>query len=492
MKEFTNENEKALYRGKVKRAKLGTYTVVLSLVVLVVLVAVNLLLSLLPGKFTVWDTSGKDMYTISDSAARAAKKINEDVTVYYLKESGADANVQLETFLERYASLNSHIRLKTVDPVAQPGFAQNYTDKTLYNYSLVVESAKRYRVINFTDMYYYEGGVSLDNADLDSYKEAYLQYYGKEPDLLFDGEALLCSALDFVTTDVLPKLYLLSGHGETALPATLQSALKQNNLEIVENYSLLSATNVAEDCRMLVIFAPTADLNDDETAMLLSYLKTGGKLMLITLPGVEKLPNLLSVAAAYGMQARDGLVIEGDSNAYYPGYPHYLLPTVETNDLTAGMGSTRVLFPMAHGILPAPAQGVTVTPLFSTTDSSYTVKTTATSTAKDEDSVSGPFYVGAVGSAADGGSVCWFSSAYAMTDQFNSVTGGNYAYFLELTDKLCERTSILSSLDAISLADDTLVVSAAAALGWGGVLVIAIPLGFLIAGLVIWLKRRKV
>ena len=490
------ENENAVTTAaKAGRTAFGTRAVILTLIVLAALIAVNLLVSLLPANVKNIDLTSSGTYTISDAAARAAKKIDEDVTVYYIRESSSEKNLQLETFLERYAALNSHIKLVHIDPATQPGFTAGYTDETLYNGSIIVESAKRYRVINYTDLYYYSFGgqtVKLDDENLAYYQQIYAQYYSSDMPLCFDGQNKLSSALDFVTTDTLPNVYLLTGHGESALSATLTEELTQNNLNVISSLSLLTATSVPADCDMLVIFAPTSDINTDEAAMLLSYLNGGGKILLATLPGVSKLPNLLSVTSAWGMEAKDGIVIETNSNQYYPNYPHYLLPTTETNDATAGLGSLRVMIPMAHGILQGAAQGKTYQPLFSTSDDSYTVETTSTTTEKTETSVAGPLNVAALSTdETNGGQLCWFSSAYTFTDQFNSVTGSNYTVFLSLTDDLCQRDSILSAADPISLNEDSLVVSASAALIWTAVLVILLPLGVLVAGLVIWFRRRR-
>ena len=44
----------------------------------------------------------------------------------------------------------------------------------------------------------------------------------------FDGEGAITSAIDYVVTEDLPRLYLLEGHGEEELPATFREQLEKD------------------------------------------------------------------------------------------------------------------------------------------------------------------------------------------------------------------------------------------------------------------------
>lgn len=64
-------------------------------------------------------------------------------------------------------------------------------------------------------------------------------------------------------------------------------------------------------------------------------------------------PNLDALLAEYGMTRQEGLVIENDSNYYAYGYPQtYLLPSLSSNDITAGVTDGMYVFtPVAQGIV---------------------------------------------------------------------------------------------------------------------------------------------
>lgn len=78
----------------------------------------------------------------------------------------------------------------------------NYADEDVPNNSLIVESGDRFRYVGFNDI-----------------RETKPDYYSYTCSVTgFDGEGSLTSAIDYVVTEGLPKLYLLDGHSEpTAL-----------------------------------------------------------------------------------------------------------------------------------------------------------------------------------------------------------------------------------------------------------------------------------
>ena len=89
----------------------------------------------------------------------------------------------------------------------------------------------------------------------------------------FDGEGQITSAIDYVTTETLPQVYLLSGHGEAALSDAFYGQLERANYETVSDFSLLNVDAVPEDCSALIINAPTSDISDEELSLLRSCIR---------------------------------------------------------------------------------------------------------------------------------------------------------------------------------------------------------------------------
>ena len=120
----------------------------------------------------------------------------------------------LGTLLDRYAARSDYVTLETIDPDVSPNFLQEYVSGTVYNNSLIVESGDRNTYVSYEDIY-----ESSYSSDYSSY------------DVSFAGESSLTSAIDYVLSDTLPKLYTLTGHGEDDLSTSFQSAVEQQNIE---------------------------------------------------------------------------------------------------------------------------------------------------------------------------------------------------------------------------------------------------------------------
>jgi hypothetical protein len=87
----------------------------------------------------------------------------------------------------------------------------------------------------------------------------------------------------------------------------------------------------------------------------------------------------------------------------------------------------------------------------------------------------------------------WFSSAEMLTESVSSsVSYSNYYYFLYSMLWMSEtyKTS-LPTINAVSLAEPTLLVTEGAAKLWSVMFIAGIPLMILVPGVVYWVKRRR-
>ena len=256
LRQLAAENKQAL---STRTAKVGGYSVVLALIVLAILVAVNVLFSVLPSKFTQFDISAAQLYSLTSDTKVVATNLGKDVTIYWITQAGQESTV-LDKLLDRYQDLSDHITVVKKDPDIYPTFAQQYTDETVVNNSLVVKCGDKSRYISYDDIY---------QVDTSSY------YTTGSVSQSFDGEGQITSAIDYVVSDELPKIYLLSGHGEAALSDTFSNELTRSNYETVEDFSLLNVDEIPKDCDTLLIndyndiVATTADpLRPDEALKL--------------------------------------------------------------------------------------------------------------------------------------------------------------------------------------------------------------------------------
>ena len=472
---------KGSFRTRTFRA--GGYSLAAAAVVIAIAVADNLVVGALPADWTKTDLTSTGLYSLSSQTQQMVSALEDEVTVYWIVQSDTEDNT-IGELLERYQDLSKNLKVERKDPVVYPNFAQQYTTSTLYNNSLIVTCGDRSRYISYYDIYV---------TDYSSY------YTTGTASTQFDGESQLTSAIDYVTNEDLPVVYTLTGHGESQLPSTLSDGAAEENV-LLSELSLLTQESVPEDADALIIYAPQSDISADEKDMLLTYLQSGGKLLLVTDYTETAMPNLAEVMAYYGTSLADGIVMEGDSSHHMRGSSYYLLPDIGSHDITSPLadGGYYVLMPVAQGISVSNElrEGLTVTQLLTTTSASY-AKADAynlTTYDKEEGDLEGPFALGvAISEEVEGGTtgIVWLTTSYMFNDDVDMlVSGANTDLFLNALDWMCQRESSIS-IRAKDLSTEYLTVPSSDVSTWSLILVVTLPLAFILAGAYITVTRRK-
>ena len=476
----------------------GAYTAVVCVILAVILVFVNLIVSALPKSAVKLDLTAEGLYSLGDTTRQVLETVDEDIYIYQIVEESQE-NATISSFIERYASANSHIKISTVDPGVNPNFTAQYTDESLSNNSLIVVGPKRNTVIQASDMYqYYVNGQYMSGEEYNNYYY-YMSMYGMsvsgEP--FFFAEQEITSAIDYVITENIPVMYYTSKHGETEVNSTYTKAISDENIELKE-LDLLAAGSIPEDAEALIINAPTLDFTADETALLKTYMENGGNVVLLTNYRTdlnENMPNLSALCGDMGLASVDGLLIEEDSSAYIQ-YPYFTLPTLNESSAPARlMKSTNVYVIMlyAHGIQINDDTPYTATPILTSTDKAYIKATNAQTGSKEDGDPSGEFYTGvhvAVGESGDtdAGSFVWYSSSEIMNEQFSSY--GNSDLFISTLNTMCDKKSSISIIGK-SLDAGRLTMNSTQSFMWQTVVIVIVPLAVIVCGIGIWYRRRR-
>lgn len=476
LRKLAAENKQAL---STRTAKVGGYSVVLALVVLAILVAVNVLFSVLPSKFTQFDISAAQLYSLTSDTKVVATNLDKDVTIYWITQAGQESTV-LDKLLDRYQDLSDHITVVKKDPDVYPTFAQQYTDETVVNNSLVVECGDKSRYISYDDIY---------QVDTTSY------YTTGSVSQSFDGEGQITSAIDYVVSDELPKIYLLSGHGEGALSDTFTNELTRSNYETVEDFSLLNVDEIPEDCDTLLINAPTSDISEEELTMLRDYVQGGGKLLVLSGPQKDtKLTNLDALLADYDVTVNDGVVVDTDREHYAFTAPYVLMPDIGSSDITDPLTeeSSHVIVPIAQGLTVGSNSSVTA--LLTTSDEAFSKAAgyAMTTYDKEDGDTDGPFTlaVSIEDSMADG-KIVWVPTDYLLDDMYNSYSSGaNLDLVMNSLSWMIGKNDAVS-IRAKSLNNNYLTISSSSATVLKIVMIGVIPVCFLLLGIDEVLRRRK-
>ena len=188
----TENNAKTASKRRDRQFYTGGWAVLAAVIVLAVLVLVNVAVGKLPESWTNYDLTAVKLYSIGDETRAIVKNLQEPVTVYWLVSEGNE-DTTIQELLERYDELSDLLTVEKVDVTTRPNFAASYTEGALYQNSLIAESAKRFKVLNYTDIFVTD---YIFNEDYSDYTTS----------TTFEGENVLTGAVDYVTTDVLPTV----------------------------------------------------------------------------------------------------------------------------------------------------------------------------------------------------------------------------------------------------------------------------------------------
>ncbi|HIT89719.1 MAG TPA: GldG family protein [Candidatus Merdenecus merdavium] len=465
-----------------KQIKKGSYSIAAIVIVAGILILINLLVGKLPAKFTQIDVTSNKLYTIGDQTKEMLNGLNQDVTLYLITGTGTEDST-ITQLLDRYADHSKHIKVEKKDIVDNPGFLKNYTDQELDTNSIVVVGDDRHKVISYYDLY---------KQEID-----YSTYSSKTTG--FDGEGQLTSAISYVTSEDLPVIYQLTGHEEMDLPETLKASIEKENIDL-ETMNLITEEHVPEDAAGIMILAPTTDVSEEEANKIMAYLEGGGKAFIVSSStSTEEMPHFHDILMAYGVETVDGIVLEGDSDHYYPNYQQYLIPNINTHDVTTQASKTGyVILPLAKGIttLENNRSTLSIESLLSSSDKAYS-KTDIESLVtleKESGDIDGPFDLGVAITEQfeDKETKIVFIACEGILDQTMDqvVSGGNTKLITGALTYLCERP-VSISIPEKSLELNYLIVTAGRANTWAFMTTILLPLACMVTGGVVWYRRRR-
>ena len=484
------------FRGR--RFKSGSYNAAMLVFVVAIVIVLNLVVSKLPEKCTSIDVSGVDMYSISDQTKKILDRLDTDVELYYLVNTTMEETYgELSKLITNYESASDHIKVYRRDPELYPTFGDQY--EATSTTALIVKSDKRYRLLDFNDIF-----------TISNYEDVY--YYGEAAQYDFNGDNLLANAINYVTTDSLPKVYELEGNGELALDSTVESGITDSNIT-VESLNLLKNSEVPEDCDCLMILSPEKDLSETEAKAIISYLKKGGNAIICSdYLGDTKMPNFMSVMEAYGVTVEDGMVFEGDTNYTYNNTPTYIFPNLVSLEFTTDLVSSKstVFMPSSQSIqtLEDKADTIEVMSLLTSSDASYLKDASSQSEnyEKKDGDKEGPFDVAVAitdsniseEEAEESGEeqevktklAVFGSSAIMDSSIYSQVTPYNVALFVNTLGWMCDSQDSIS-IDAKKMNSDALLVTDSDANKWLIVYAVCIPVLVLVTGAVVSIRRSK-
>ncbi|WP_077609758.1 GldG family protein [Clostridium sp. Marseille-P2415] len=453
-----------------RKLKKGGYTAILSVIVIAAVVILNMIVGRLPEKVRQWDMSSTQIYTLGGTTRDLLAALDKDVTIYVVANPES-VDKRITSFLKRYEDLSGHIKVVTVDSVLHPDQVKKLKaeDNTLL---VSCDSTNKTETIALADI------IKMD--------EMSYYYYGQAKETEFDGEGQLTGAISHITSDVQKTVYVTEGHGETALGATVSDMLKKSSLTVT-SLNLLTGGGIPEDCELLLLNAPSADLAKDEKEMISKYLNSGGNVMILAGYSDKDRPNLNALINDYGLNLENGLA--ADTKSFYQNNPYYIFPSIQAgSEITNGIDTKSAALVLQSAALTQKKdlpEGVEVTAFMQTSDGGMLV--TADKQTK------GTYILGAVSvKTLDSG-----SARLTVLSTPSLIDEGLNTSFSNLTNLRLFMNAVTANFDDVSnvsIPSKSLEVTYNTVTHggmWGILFIFVIPVVTLAAGLVIWLKRRR-
>ena len=323
-----------------RRMKYGSNTVVFVALVAAILGGVNWMANRYPKRF---DVSKEQRFSLSEQTRKILAGLQGDVTLTYVQRNAA-TTATAKDVLREYEAASPKVRVEYVDPMKEPGKARTLAVAQLP--TIVVAMGERREKI------------------------------------LSDGEQDITNAILKLTRSVKKTVCFASGEGERDLDdpsergySGVKSAVSKSQYEI-KKVVLLQEQKVPEDCTVLVVSGPSKDLLPEAAGYIKSFVKSGGKAMLMADP-IEKAPspNYESIFTEFGVTPGKDVVVDasGVGQLFGTGPFMPIVTDYPFHEINKDLKGTMSAYDMARSmtpITPAP-QGMMVQELARTSARSW-------------------------------------------------------------------------------------------------------------------------
>ena len=444
-----------------KAFRKGSYSTVIMVVIIAIVIAANVMFSKLPTAARNIDVSSNNLYSIGDTTHSVLDGLKNDVEIVVIKDKES-TDKRISTLLAKYADYSDHIKVTYKDPVLYPSVLTTY-DTEENNIVIKCDATDKTTKVAFSD-------IIVTSTS----------YYGSTYETSFDGEGQLTKAIDYVSNENNKLIYTISGHGESDLGKNISGLISKSNFN-VKSVNLLVDNGIPDDCDMLICNQPTKDLADDELKLLREYMENGGKMTVVLADTTTKTPNFDALMADYGISKVNGYI--ADTERYYGQNVYQIFPNYSSGDITGKFGPEEyTLLFGSLGLKVEKTDGVTVDEFLTTSNKGAAV-------VGENDYTEGKYTLAAA-ATKDESRFTVFGSASIIDDKFTS-------YDTNLMDLQVFMNSITAnfddvsniSIDSISL--QTTYNTIANGSGIGAIFIGIIPVALLILGFLRWFGRRK-
>lgn len=330
-----------LFEKKGIRFRYGSGAVLLSLLVVFVCVLIVLLADTAEEKWALTaDLSFNSATVQSEQTDRILSSLDKNVHVILVSDGTSDADSlygetdTLRMLLKRFSAGSNHFSYSEQKLVNNPSLVSRYRDslgkREISDHCLIIccEETDRARILDSNDFYVlsYDSGYNVTVSG-------------------FQYEKAIMQAVLSVTSDTLPCVQVLCGHGEVSRDQLAAFEQKMYDAAFSVSYITLSEGDVPDPGMPLFIFSPKYDLSSSDADKLIAFAERGGDLFVTydISADLSSLPVFDSLLLSWGISPAAGVVVaDADTDGYWAQKDTdedrlYILPVLVRSDNTSAL-----------------------------------------------------------------------------------------------------------------------------------------------------------
>lgn len=296
---------------KSRHFKGGLNAVLLSIAVIGIIILLNLLLSKYSYKI---DTTQEKVFKLSEQTINVLSgldKSGKTLNVYLFTTENEFLDLKTKNMIfgliKQYEKTSNKFLLKTLDIERNPQIARNYgvTDP----YDVVFEIDQRTKTVSLPDMF--EGEA-------------------------FNAEQAFTSAINNILNENPSVVYFIQGHKEASLDT--MTILKRNIEKegyIIKTVNLALEGNVPTDASMLIDIGAKEEFAQKEINILKAYFEQGGRAIFLmrTLPESPQIKSVKELLKPYNVNVNDDIAIDPSRN--FVGMQNLVIPEYQQNQIVS-------------------------------------------------------------------------------------------------------------------------------------------------------------
>ncbi|MBR1533984.1 MAG: Gldg family protein [Ruminococcus sp.] len=479
-----------------RNTRRGATSVGITVLLIAAIVLVNAVLAILSDRSAMYiDVTANRNFKLQSMTIDYIKTLDKDVDIYVLAaeedlENNSSANyayyVQANRLLHEFDYNSDKIHLHYVDLVKDPTFLTAYPNvNRSQSHMMLVSCGENYTTLDPTDVFGYDTETYQD--------EGYMVVQSQHVEQSVTSAILKVSDAERVTVSVLTGL-----DEEDCSAFAARLSMNAYDVETVNLYT----GQISEKSQFLIIYKPLADIDKDLYDTISKWLDNDGKYghHVIYFPNddvsAELFPNLNTLLADYGMEVDYAYIFEKDTDHLVPGNNlNNSLFDYADADFTADLANQekKIIMGGVRGTMPIKILDpkIASSMLVSSEDvERFDIKS---QTLGEYDGAMCGAAIGRKGGASGvNSSVVAVGSYYAISNLYLTAnTYNNSAYFINMFNVLSEKQDTGILIEGKDPTSTELGVSSKGDLTFLSALVRFILPGLvLIAGLVVWIRRR--